>query len=343
MNSPPARRSATIAQTGSEGSQISPFEMVRSARDVIRCEADALAAAAENVPADFVAAVEMVAQCRGAVIVTGMGKAGWIGRKISASFSSTGTRSHFLHPAEAVHGDLGSVGPDDLVLAFSNSGESGEVVQILPSLQKQNVPVIAVTSNEQSTLAKFADLTLNYARRPEAGHLGLAPSTSTTVMLAIGDALVLVVSQQKAFRDIDFAQFHPGGSLGRQLSTVDEVMRPISECRVAGQNETIREIYVRSHSADRRVGVILVVDDAGKLVGLFTDSDLARMLERQQDSGFDAPISDVMTSDPVTITSGAKVSVAVETLACRNLSELPVIDSTGRPRGLIDITDVVRI
>ncbi|MEM7457043.1 MAG: KpsF/GutQ family sugar-phosphate isomerase [Planctomycetota bacterium] len=327
--------------TSARNSALSPFDVVRCARDIILNEADALRLVSENIPADFNAAVELIIGCRGAVIVTGMGKAGWIGRKVSASFSSTGTRSHVMHPAEAFHGDLGCIGTGDIVLAFSNSGETSEVIQILPSLQKMGTTVIAVTSNARSTLATSADLILDYPKSPEAGHLGLAPSTSTSVMLAIGDALALVASQQRAFRDIDFAKFHPGGSLGRQLSTVDEIMRPLTACRLATETETVRDIYVQNKSEGRRVGVILIVDDSGRLSGLFTDSDLARLLECQKESGFDGPIREVMTPGPITVVTGSKSTIAVETLACRNLSELPVVDSVGKPVGLIDITDVV--
>jgi len=323
--------------------EFSQFEQLSAGREVIQCEARALEQLANNLPNTFYEAVQLIADTEGAVIVTGMGKAGWIGQKISASLASTGTRSHFMHPGEAFHGDLGRVGPGDIVLALSNSGETSEVVQILPSLQKFGTPIIAITSRTNSALAKNSNIVLDYGKTLEAGHLGLAPSTSTTVMLALGDAIALVVSRVKTFRDVDFAKFHPGGSLGRQLSLVDEIMRPLSRCRVAMESETIRNIYVRHAGNDRRVGVILLINDEGILTGLFTDSDLARMLERQQENLFDCPISDLMTRNPVTITSGNKTTLAVETLACRNLSELPVVEKTGRPIGLIDITDVVNL
>ena len=335
--------SALEARWQAYGSTLTQLEQLQIARDVVRHEGEALLRLANHIPDDFHEAVQLVAKCAGAVIVTGMGKAGWIGQKISASFASTGTRSHFLHPAEAFHGDLGRVGPDDLVLALSNSGETSELLQIIPSLQNFSTPLIAITGNRQSTLAQQSDLVLDYGRTAEAGHLGLAPSTSTTMMLALGDALALVISRVKEFRDVDFAKYHPGGSLGRKLSRVDELMRPLDQCRVALERETVRSIYVQHGGSDRRVGVILVVNDNGILTGLFTDSDLARLLERQQDEKFDLPIAELMTRSPVTITSGNKTALAIEILACRNLSELPVVDKKGRPLGLIDITDVVNI
>ena len=160
-------------------------------------------------------------------------------------------------------------------------------------------------------------------------------------MLALGDALTLTVSRIKEFQPADFAKFHPGGSLGKQLSIVDKVMRPLEQCRVARESETVREIYIRHSGRDRRAGVILVTDESGRLTGIFTDSDLARLLERQQDDLFDQPISAVMTQSPITVTAGTKTMVAIETLACRNLSELPVVNRFGKVIGLIDITDVV--
>ncbi|MCH2181954.1 MAG: KpsF/GutQ family sugar-phosphate isomerase [Mariniblastus sp.] len=318
-----------------------PFDVMRQARKIVQDEARALENLAANLPVSFVNAVELIGECQGAVIVCGVGKAGWIGQKISASLASTGTVSHFLNPSEAFHGDLGRIGANDVVLALSNSGETSELTQILPRIDQFGVPIISITARADSTLANYSQVVLDYGKTPETGHLQLAPSTSTTVMLAIGDALALVVSAQLEFQAMDFAKYHPGGSLGRRLSLVEEIMRPIEHCRVADEQETVREIYVRYQGKDRRVGVVLVVDREGHLTGLFTDSDLARMLERQQDRFFDAPIHEVMTRNPFTVTTGSRTSVAVETLACRNLSELPVVDANDRPVGMIDITDVV--
>jgi len=317
------------------------FEQLRFGREVIAAEAVALTKLAKKLPLDFHDATEMIFRCQGSIIVTGMGKAGWIGQKISASFASTGTCSHFLHPAEAIHGDLGRVGFQDLILVLSNSGETDEVLHLLPTFRKLGVPIIAITGKEKSTLTRHSTLVLNYGIVSEAGHLGLAPSTTTALMLALGDALALVVSKMKEFSANDFARFHPGGALGKRLSQVDDLMRPIDVCRVANETESVRDVYKRFSGVSRRSGVILVVNANGTLTGLFTDSDLARLLERDQENRFSQPLASVMTTQPVVIRSGERCSVAVETLACRNLSELPVIDQNGRPIGLIDITDVV--
>lgn len=319
------------------------FGRMQHAAKIIAQQTKAVDRLSKNIPADFDLAIELMLGCHGNVIVTGMGKAGWIGQKVSASLASTGTRSHFLHPAEAIHGDLGRIGPEDMVLAFSNSGETSEIVTLLPSIRKINVPLIAVTAIRNSTLSQQADLTLDYGKISESGHLGLAPSTTTTLMLVIGDAIALTLSNERRFQPQDFAQCHPGGSLGRRFSLVEEIMRPIGQCRIAVENETVRSIYIRNQSESRRSGVVMVVSESGTLLGLFTDSDLARLLERQQDSQFDQAISEVMTHGPVTVTEGTKLEVAVETLACRNISELPVVDARNRPIGLIDITDVVSI
>lgn len=324
-------------------SSVVSFEHIKTARDIIVQQAKAVTKVADNIPADFPIAVDAIANCRGCVIVTGMGKAGWIGQKVSASLASTGTASHFLHPAEAIHGDLGRMRSDDLLLAFSNSGETAEIVNLLPRIRSLGVETVAVTADVDSTLARHALAVLNYGRVTESGHLGLAPSTSTTVMLAIGDALSLTVSKFKSFQAVDFAQFHPGGSLGKKLSNVTEVMRPISACRIGLESETVRALYVSRGGAQRRSGVLMLMNDDGQLTGIFTDSDLAKLLERQQDDLFDTAVSNVMTENPITVGADKRTSVAIEILASRNISELPVVDSDGRPVGLVDITDVVNL
>ncbi|MCU0961010.1 MAG: KpsF/GutQ family sugar-phosphate isomerase [Pirellulaceae bacterium] len=320
---------------------LTPFERLRFGRDVIRAEAEALEGLADRLGDDFGRAVDLLLNCLGSVIVTGMGKAGLIGQKIAATLASTGTRAHFLHPAEAVHGDLGRVQADDAILALSFSGETAEVTRILPSLAAIGAPLIAITGQPRSALAQAARVTLDLGPLREACWLGLAPSTSTTAMLALGDALALVVSRCRHFDQRDFARFHPGGNLGRQLAQVEEVMRPLSECRLALQTQSVRGVLVSSSRPGRRTGAIMLVDEDEMLTGLFTDSDLARMLERNQDAALDGPIEEVMTRQPTTVRSGTLLGQAVAILAARKISELPVVDAAGRPVGLLDITDVV--
>ena len=330
-----------LARSTARSVPLAPSEILRYAGEVIRAEGDALARIAEQLGNTFCRAVEVVYTTRGCIIVTGMGKAGLIGQKIAATFASTGTRAHFLHPAEAIHGDLGRVHGDDVVLMLSQSGETAEVVQVLPSLALIGVPVLAVTGRPRSTVARAAAVTIDLGPLDEACSLGLAPSTSTTVMLAVGDALALVVSRMREFRAEDFARFHPGGSLGRKLSRVDDEMRSLEACRIAHEGNTVRHVIVACSKPGRRTGAIMLVDDAGRLTGMFTDSDLARLFERHSERALDGPIRNVMTSGPCTVESGTLLDEAVALMADRKISELPVVGPAGQPIGLIDVTDVV--
>jgi arabinose-5-phosphate isomerase len=319
------------------------LDPLRYGRRIIELECQALARVAERLDDHFCRAAEALFACRGSVIVCGMGNAGLIAQKIAATLASTGTRSHFLHPAEAVHGDLGRIHHDDLVLAFSQSGETEEVVRLLPALASFGVPLVAVTTRRDSTLGRAAVVTVELGPLQEACALGLAPSASTTAMLAIGDALALVASQLRGFRREDFARFHPAGSLGRELSQVDDYMRPLADCRLAQQEQSVRRVFVERSRAGRRSGAIMLTDDAGRLAGIFTDSDLARLFERHRDDALDRPIREVMTSRPATVPQGSMMVDAVAIMAERKISELPVIDDDGQPRGLLDVTDVVAL
>lgn len=318
-------------------------ELLRFGRTIIQQEASALTAVAERLDARFCQVLDLIMQCRGDVIVTGMGKAGLIGQKIAATFASTGTPSHFLHPAEAIHGDLGRVDAHDVVLAFSQSGETEEIVRLLPSLKTLGAQIVAVTANETNTLARAAKFVLPLGPIVEAGENRLAPSTSTAAMLAIGDAIALTCSWRRGFRPEDFAKYHPGGSLGRRLALVDEVMRPLAECRIAQCDQPVRDVFVRACRPGRRTGAIMLVDNQGKLAGLFTDSDLARIFESGRTELLDHPISSVMTTSPKTVTTGVRVQEALAAIAKLKISELPVINAAGQPIGMMDITDLVEL
>jgi arabinose-5-phosphate isomerase len=319
------------------------LEYLQAAREVLVQEQTALQHLIQHLPLAFADAVRAILECQGAVLVSGIGKAGWIAQKVSASLASTGTVSHFIHPSEAVHGDFGRIGERDLLVILSNSGNTPEVNQLLPTLRRRGIPIIAVTATDDSELARAAQIVLAYGKHPEACHLNLAPSTSTTVMLALGDALCLVAARRRQWTAYDFSQHHPGGALGLKLSNVEEIMRPLSQCRVASQDLTVREVFVRVSSATRRTGAVLLVDSAGKLAGLFTDSDLAKLLEQQRDGSLDRPISEVMTRRPFQATVGTKTTQAVQLLARHNISELPVVNNVGEPQGIIDITDVLNL
>jgi arabinose-5-phosphate isomerase len=323
--------------------ELSHFEQLRYGRQIVLLESKALEKIASRLDGEFCRAVKYLYECRGNVIVTGIGKAGLIGHKIMATLASTGTASHFLHPAEAVHGDLGRVHREDVMLILSQSGETDEVVRLLPSLTELGVPILAITASATSQLGRAATVVIELGPLEEACALGLAPSTSTTAMLAIGDALALVTSRQRNFGREDFARFHPGGSLGNKLSKVEHHCRPLAQCRVAEENQTVREMLVRVSKPGRRTGATMLVDPNGVLTGIFTDSDLARLFEHHRDGELDRPVANVMTHHPLSVPAGSMMADAVAIIAERKISELPVVDAEGRPLGLIDITDVVAL
>lgn len=311
------------------------------ARHILRKEAAGLLSLANRLSADvWREAVRLVRECRGRVVVAGMGKAGIVGRKISATLASTGTPSHFLHPAEAIHGDLGCLVGGDVMLVLSFSGETEEVTRILPSLQQAGVALIAITGAPRSRLGEAAQVVIDLGPLEEACDWGLAPSTSTTAMLAIGDALALTVSHQRGFQPQDFVRYHPGGSLGRKLTRVEEVMRPLADCRVAVEHATLRQVLEQSRPG-RRTGAIMLTGQDGKLSGIFTDSDLARLVAHSQDQQFDQPIHRVMTRDPKLVSLGEGLEVALGILEEFRISELPVVDQDRFPRGIIDVTDLL--
>ena len=322
---------------------LSPFEQLRFARQVILTESRALARVADQLNGEFCRAAELIFTCRGNVIVSGIGKAGLIGQKIMATLASTGTSSHCLHPAEAVHGDLGRVRRGDIMLILSQSGETEEITRLLPSLTEFGVPVVAVTGQASSTLGQAATVTIELGPLEEACALGLAPSTSTTAMLAVGDALALVVSRMRCFSREDFARFHPAGNLGYRLSKVEHHLRPLTQCRVADDERTVREVLVGVSVPGRRSGATMLVDRQGRLSGIFTDSDLARLFEHHRDLDLDRPICQVMTKKPLRVQIDSMMIDAVAVMAGRKISELPVVDADGRPVGLIDVTDVVAL
>jgi len=314
---------------------------LRVGQQIIYDEGQALINLSQRLDKSFASAVDRLLECRGVVLVIGVGKAGLIGQKISATLASTGTSSHFLHPTEAVHGDLGRCRSGDAALILSNSGESNEVVQLIPTLRDMGILIIAITSRPHSGLAKSSEIVLSLGDHKEAGNLSVAPTTSTTLMLALGDALALAVADRRGFQATDFARFHPGGSLGKSLMPVEQVMRRLQQCRCGREDEKVRDVLVRSGRPGRRTGAIMITDSSGRLTGIFTDSDLARLFEQRRDSDLDRSLGEVMTIRPTTVRLGTRLSETVEILSQRKISELPVVDTEGRPQGLLDITDLI--
>ncbi len=311
------------------------------ARQIIRGEAGALELVAQRLGESFLHVVDLIQNCTGRVAITGTGKSADVGQKIAGTLNSTGTRSYILDATRALHGDLGMVHPNDVVLMLSHSGESEEILRILEPLRSLSSALIGLTSNGKSTLARKADVAIVLGPLDEVCPLGLAPSTSTTAMIAVGDALAFVLSRLREFSREDFARFHPAGSLGRKLLRVENAMREGQELRIAGCRQSVREVFAANRRRGRRTGAVMLVDDGGRLVGLFTDSDLARLFEQRRDAALDQPIEEVMTNHPLTTVVGDRVIDAVEILRSHRISELPVVDAAGRPVGLLDITDLL--
>ena len=313
------------------------MDVLEFARKVLTTEARALDQLAHGLDESFVQAVEMMLDCRGTVVITGVGKPWLIGQKISATLASTGTPSFALHPAEAAHGDLGRVREQDLVIALSNSGQSEEVVRLLPLLKRYGVRIIGITSNSNSDLARCSDLVLNLGAIEEACPHQLAPSTSTTAMLALGDALALCVMERRGFTREDYARFHPGGLLGRRLMRVEEVMRSSGECAIVGSGASVKETLLAITSA--QTGSAVIVEN-GKLLGVFTDGDLRRHLERRGET-LAARIGGLMTSPGIRIQKGELAQTAMRVMETRRIAELPVVDEQGMFMGQIQLKDLL--
>jgi len=313
---------------------------IATAKQVLEAEARAVMELTKRIDKDFKRIISSVARIKGRVIVTGMGKPGFIAQKISATLSSTGTPSLYLHPAEALHGDLGRITKDDCVIALSNSGETEEVCKLLPVLKKIGVLLIAITGNVKSTLAKNADFVLDTRVKKEACPLGLAPTTSTTAMLAMGDALAVALLKKKGFKEKDFAFFHPGGALGKRLILkVDDIMRKGRENPLVFEDTPVKKVLILITRA--RAGSASVVDKKGKLTGIFTDGDLRRHVNAGGNIA-NKKVKDVMTRCPVTITADRLAAEAFRMLRSKKIDELPVVDRRGRPVGLLDVQDLLK-
>lgn len=318
-------------------------EMLKHAQDVLRMEAEAVLELVPRIDANFAAAVEMILQCPGRTVITGMGKSGIIGRKMAATLASTGTPSFYLHPAEGIHGDLGMVTAGDVVIALSNSGETGEVLNILPSLRRIGAKIIAMVGNDASTLAKNADVVLNVGVSKEACPLGLAPTSSTTAALAYGDALALALLQRHHFTASQFAIFHPGGSLGRRLLlTVGDIMHSGEENPVVVGETTVQEaLFVIT---DKGLGAVSVIDADGVMQGVLTDGDIRRGLSKGVDF-LQRPVTELMTKQPKTITKDKLAAQALHIMESNHpkpITVLPVIDADNKVIGLLHMTDLVR-
>jgi len=310
--------------------------------EVIRLEAQTIAGLEDRLDARFADAVERILACEGLVVVTGVGKAGLVGQKISATLASTGTPSLFLHPTEALHGDLGRIRARDILLAVSNSGGSAEVIALVGPARKLGASIIALTGEPGSALARHADCVLDIGRVQEACPMNLAPTASTSALLALGDALAMVVLQERRFGREEYALFHPAGSIGRKLMKVHEVMRKGEQVPIAKSGSKIREVVLVMNRTPGRPGAALVVDEKGVLVGIFTHGDLSRLLERDG-LDVDRPVDESMGRSPKSIGPESLVEEAMHLLREHRIDQIPVLDAERRPLGLIDIQDVLDV
>lgn len=312
---------------------------LETARRVLEIESLAIRGLIDRLDESLDRAVDLLVDCRGRVVVTGMGKSGIIGQKISATLASTGTPSHFLHPSEAVHGDLGRIVAGDVVLALSNSGETEEIVRLLELIRRIGARVVAMSGAPTSTLARHADVHVHVGVDAEACPLDLVPTASTTAFLAMGDALAVACYERKGFTAADFARFHPGGRLGRRLTLVSDVMH--SGEGLPAVDETAEMRSAVEVMDGRRLGVVCVVDDRDRLVGILTDGDLRRRALRT-DRPLSGAVRDAMIASPVTIRPDALATEALAALEERKITSLPVVDDDRRLLGLVQIHDLWR-
>lgn len=310
------------------------------ARKILKLESQAINELTRRIDRSFERALDLMQSAKGRVIVTGMGKPGFIARKIAATLASTGTPSLFLHPAEAFHGDMGMVTADDVVLAISNSGETEELTRLLSAIKKIGARLIAMTGNAKSTLAKNSDVVLHVGLKREACPWNLAPTASTTASLALGDALAGCLAKRKGFREEDFAFLHPGGHLGKKLLKVKDLMRKGKSHPVVRGTQTVKKALLAITSA--RAGSCTVVDGRGKLQGIFTDGDLRRHLKANGVSILSQPIQKFATKKPTVIREEKLAAEALQILRDRRIDELPVIDKSGRAVGLLDVQDLLK-
>jgi len=312
---------------------------IRQAKDVIRIEAEAVQSLIDRIDKRFADALKMILSAKGRVVVTGIGKSGMIGRKIAATLTSTGTPSLFLHPVEGIHGDLGMITRDDVVLAISNSGQTEEIVRLLPSIKKIGAKIVAFTGGLNSTLARNSDIVIDCGVEREACPLGLAPTSSTTAALVMGDALAVALMEKRGFKASDFALLHPGGTLGERLMLkVKDVMLTGSRVPKVNIDSSVKEAI--SQINKHNLGVTLVTDSQGLLCGIITDGDLRRLLEKPGDI-LKKAVRDVMTRDPKTIDKEKFAAEAVEVMERYEITALAIVTKKRRLKGIVHLHDLL--
>ncbi len=318
--------------------------VLAQARDTLNTESHAIDRVAARLGDEFVAAVEALLEMRGRAIVCGIGKSGAVGRKLAATLASTGTPAYFMHAAEALHGDLGMINPDDIALLISNSGETEEIVRILPLIKRRGAGIIAIVGRRESTVGRAADVALDASVEREACPLNLAPTSSAIAELALGDALAMALMGARGFSAQDFGATHPGGQLGKRvLLRVEDLMHGGDDNPMLSLDTTVEEALLAMTNAAVR-GSVAIIDDDGVLRGLFTDGDFRRLMQRETDRNavMARPISEVMTRNPTTVLAGTLAIEAVNIMDEREFDNMPVVDEDGRALGMIDIQDLMK-
>lgn len=314
---------------------------IEQARKVLKIEADAINALIDRIDENLIKAINIIYSCNGRVVITGMGKSGLIGKKIAATLASTGTPALFMHPAEGGHGDIGMVTKGDVVIAISNSGETDELIKILPVLGRLDIKLISLTGNIRSSLAKASDVVLDVSIKEEACPMGLVPTASTTAALAMGDALAVTLLSKRGFKEEDFAFFHPGGNLGRRLLlTAGELMHTGVTVPIVNIKTLMKEAIMEISS--KRLGITTVIDDSYKLRGIITDGDLRRGLEKWGEKVFSLKAGDVMTHNPKTITRDTLAAKAISIMEKQSITSLVVVDRENKPEGIIHMHDLLK-
>jgi arabinose-5-phosphate isomerase len=309
-----------------------------TARKVLEIESQAILALRDRLNGDFDRALEILVGCQGRVVVTGMGKSGLIGQKISATFASTGTPSLFLHPAEAIHGDLGRIVRGDVAIAISYSGDTEELLALLPSLKRLGVPIVAMTGNPRSAIATACDVNLDVSIREEACPLGLAPTASTTAALAMGDALAMALLERRGFTVEDFAVLHPGGHLGKKLLRVEDLMHTGDDVPRVLPETGMRDVLFEM--TRKRLGMTTVTDAEGRLLGMISDGDLRRLMERHGHAVLDRSAGECLTRNPVTIPRSELATRALDVMESRRITSLLIVDERGRIDGVLHLHDL---
>ncbi|MCD6360488.1 MAG: KpsF/GutQ family sugar-phosphate isomerase [Armatimonadetes bacterium] len=318
--------------------------MLEQARETLRIETEALQGLIDRLDERFIEAVELLLNMRGRVIVTGIGKSGAIGAKLAGTLASTGTAAYFMHAAEAVHGDLGMVSSDDVAIMITNSGETDELVRILPAIKRRGASIIAICGNEGSTVGREADVLLDASVEREACPLGLAPTSSSLAELALGDALAMALMRARGFTIEEYGETHPGGQLGKRiLLRVEDLMHSGDDNPTVGTGATVEEALLAMSTAAVR-GAVSIVDDEGKLLGLFTDGDFRLLMQKVRDRNevMALPIVEVMTREPTVAEVGTLAVEAVRIMDEREFDNMPVVDAAGHAVGILDVQDLMK-